>query len=507
MLARQINAQQKSVSTSLAAPVRGLNDKDAIQDMKPEFALMLDNWVARSDYVELRAGSSSHATGVGAGAVETLMAYRSGTSSKLLAAGGGSIYDATATGAVGSALGSGYSNDRWQYVNVNGYILAVNGADTPIEYDGSAIANSIMTGSGLTTSNLIHVNVFKERVWFVEKDTLNAWYLPVKAITGTATVFDLSFVARRGGSLAAMMTLSRDGGDGLDDIAVFLTTEGEALVYQGTDPSSASTWALVGIYYIGKPVGRRCFENYGAESIFIGEDGIFPVSAALREARTNDRLALSDNIRNTFRREVDSHGDVFGWQPILYVAENLLLVNVVRTDGVSVQYVMDTAAGGWSRFTDWQAKCFVDLDDVLYFGGSGGIVYKAYDGLSDSGSTITADCKTAYHYFGRDRARRKTFHMIRPILQSSGIPDAYVRLDFDFKSAAITTTPGTGTSTGTPWGSAWGSPWSSSENTTDDWLGIEGDGYAASTVMRVATNNMTVRWIGTDYVYERGNIA
>lgn len=491
---------------TLPAPVKGLNDRDPLQDTAPEFAIQMDNWVARADYVELRKGSVSHATGIGA-AVETLMAYRSGASSKLLACGNGSIYDATSAGAVGSALASSKTSNRWQYVNFNGYILAVNGANTPIQYNGSTIANSTMSGVGLTTSNLIHINIFKERAWFIEKDTLNAWYLAAKAITGILTKFDLSFVARRGGSLTAMITLTRDGGDGIDDLAVFLTSEGEAIVYQGTDPSSAATWALVGIFYIGKPVGRRCFERYGSESLILCQDGIFPLSAALSESRTNDRLALTDNIRNTINRNISSHGNTFGWEIIQFSAENLLIVNTVRTNGTAYQYVMDTAGGGWSRFVNWPARCFAELNNSLYFGDSSGSVRRAYTGTADLGSNIVGDIKTAFHYFTRDKNRHKVFKMVRPVLQSTGVPDIYMRLDFDFRSALITATPMAGTNIGTAWGSPWGSQWSSSDYTYDDLLGVEGEGRAASTVMRVATNVLTPRWVSTDYLFEVGNFA
>ena len=128
----------------------------------------------------------------------------------------------------------------------------VNGIDAPQEYDGSTVAALTISGSGLTVTNLIDCVVFNSRVLYVEKDTLSFWYTATNAIGGTLTKFDLSRVGKFGGTLMTIATITVDAGDGPDDFVCFITTTGEVIVYAGTDPSSASTFGLVGRFKNGE---------------------------------------------------------------------------------------------------------------------------------------------------------------------------------------------------------------------------------------------------------------
>jgi hypothetical protein len=44
----------------------------------------------------------------------------------------------------------------------------------------------------------------------------------------------------------AMGTWTLDAGYGVDDYAVFITNNGEAIVYKGSDPSDPNDWSLIG---------------------------------------------------------------------------------------------------------------------------------------------------------------------------------------------------------------------------------------------------------------------
>jgi hypothetical protein len=57
---------------------------------------------------------------------------------------------------------------------------------------------------------------------------------------------------------------------------VFVTDQGEVMVYRGTDPSSASTWALIGIWIVGAPIGNRCLMKYGGDLLVLTLDGLDP---------------------------------------------------------------------------------------------------------------------------------------------------------------------------------------------------------------------------------------
>ena len=98
-----------SDSTSIQAPVGGLNAKDAYAAMKPTEAVELENMFPTPSSVDIRRGMVAHVTGF-ASPVESVMAYKSATTSKLFAASGTAIYDATGAGAVGSSVVSSMTN-------------------------------------------------------------------------------------------------------------------------------------------------------------------------------------------------------------------------------------------------------------------------------------------------------------------------------------------------------------------------------------------------------------
>ncbi|MCR4332457.1 MAG: hypothetical protein NUV34_07115, partial [Sulfuricaulis sp.] len=274
-MARKIPAKVRA----LPAPIGGWNARDALGAMPVADAVTLVNMFPATTDVRVRFGHVQWKTGFSS-QTQTLMSYSGSTTDKLKAIAGGSVYDATASGAVGAAELSGLSNSKWQYVNVTtpggNFIEMCNGADSVYTYDGTTWTDQSGNITGVTSSTLININVHKDRVWFIQVGTLKAWYLPSQSISGAANVLDLSSFAPHGGYLMAMGTWTIDAGYGLDDLAVFVTSNGDIIVYRGTDPASASTWALVGVFYSGSPIGRRCLAKYKGDLLLICQDGLVP---------------------------------------------------------------------------------------------------------------------------------------------------------------------------------------------------------------------------------------
>ena len=180
MQRRRVNRQGAARSLSRPAPVLGWNPRDSRQAMKPAEAIQLDNWFPDTGFVKVRPGHEGHATGVGSGLVKSVFAWWGPGSQKLLAAGGGEIYDASSAGSASALTSNTYTSDEWQTVNYGNHVTGVNGSDTPWHYDGTTFANSTWTATGLTQSNLINVAAFNNRLYFVEKDKAFFWYSDVK---------------------------------------------------------------------------------------------------------------------------------------------------------------------------------------------------------------------------------------------------------------------------------------------------------------------------------------
>jgi len=498
----------KSKSKAFPPPIGGWDTRQALADMPIENAVILDNLFPSTDKVTVRRGYTSFATGM-SGNVESLLEYTGVDGvAELFAANGGSIYDVSGSGAVGAAVVTGASNNRWQQVQIGTgagqFLFICNGADTPRTYNGSTWANATITGP--TQANLIWANLHQRRLWVGEVNSLTAHYGAVNAIGGAFTAFSLAGVARKGGYIVAMGTWTRDNGDGMDDAAVFLTSEGEAIVYQGTDPASASTWSLVGRFEIGRPIGRRCLIKAGGDIVVMTQDGFIPLSAGLqRDTSQAEIVALSSQINKAVNDAVREFGTLYGWQPFIYPRGTQFIFNIPQSTTAFNQFVFNTITGAPCRFTGINAICWGMKGDEAYFGGTDGKVYKYDDGNSDGGSNINWDGLQAFSYFGSPN-KKKSFKLVETIFQSDGNPSAAIEMNVDFQIKTFQGVTVESATSAARWGiSKWGiGTWGSADQIYRGWRGVRGVGRSAAVRIRGSTTSARPSWIATNYTYVEG---
>jgi hypothetical protein len=502
------NKTQVSGVTSVPAPVGGLNSRDSLAEMPPSDAVVMENFFPATTEVVLRKGYSNYVTGF-SGQVETLMVYSS-TVEKMFAICGGSVYDASTAGTVGSAVLTGLTNSRWQYCNIatpGGQFLSMaNGIDGPRLYDGTSWTTPTITG--VTPTNLNSPILFKNRQYFIEKGTLKTWYLPVLSIAGAASAIDMSSVAKLGGYIVAHETWTMDAGYGVDDYYVAVTNHGEIIVYQGTDPSSASTWALKGVWRLGAPVGARCLQKLGGDILIICQDGLMPLGAALQSSRVNPRVALTDKIQWSISEDISTYGGNFGWQSFYYPAENQLWLNVPTSTGSGqYQYAMNTVSSSWGKYIGFNANC-LQLFNEQAFMGANGAVCKVWTGNNDNGATIRGRALQAFSNYGSP-GQLKRFTMSRPIFRATGAPSVKGGMNLDFNLNVPVSDLNFSTSAYGQWDSGvwdlsvWGD---TAYSIYQDWQGVQGVGYYGAPQVYAATNGVDVRWVSTDVVFEKGQI-
>ena len=319
---------------SVPAPVGGWNARDSLTAMQPNEAVILENWFPATTECTLRNGYTKWSTGI-TGQVETIMAYSGANSDKLFAIAGGKVYDCTSGGAVGAAVVSGLTNSRWGYCNIattgGNFLSMANGVDAPRLYNGTTWSTPTITG--VTATNLKDPILYAERQFFIEKNTLKTWYLPVDSIAGAANPVDISSLATKGGYIVAHGTWTIDAGTGVNDHYVIMTNRGQVIVYQGTDPSSTTTWSMVGVWDIGAPVGARALYKYAGDMLLITQDGVVPLSGALQSSRVQPRVAITDKIQYAISEAVTNYATNFGWQLMYVPTINQLWLNVPVQEG------------------------------------------------------------------------------------------------------------------------------------------------------------------------------
>ena len=397
------------------------------------------------------------------------------------------------------------------------FVITVTGA-TAFTYisTGTTTVTSV-TGSyttigitGINSNTFINVNLFKNRLYFTQKDSLTCWFLDVNAIGGAASPLYFGGIARNAGYLQAMGTWTLDAGQGADDYAVFVTSMGEVIVYNGTDPTTAATWALKGVWQMGQTFSRRCFFKWAGDLLLLTQDGLLPLASALQSSRLDPRVNLTDKIYFAVSQAATLYYNQFGWQIQYFASENMLILNIPIPNGME-QYVMHTITKAWARFTGIQGYCWeVSGNSDMHF-GSNGFVGNFYVATSDDESNISATAQQAYSYFDTP-GQLKRFTLVRPILQSTGgVPSVLcgISVDFDTQSQLGAVSFNPNTQTEGIWDTAkWdGNVWAGGLITTKIWQGVTGIGYTGSVNLNAASRGIELHWASTDYVMEAGGVV
>ena len=228
-------------------------------------------------------------------------------------------------------------------------------------------------GSGLT-----YVCKYRNRLFFVEKNSMNAWYLPLNSVGGLLSLIPLSGAATKGGKLLFCAVWSLDAGDGIDDKIVFCTDLGELIIFTGSDPSSAASWRQEGRYDMSAPLGMNAHVNIGGDLLIATVEGILPTSGAITKGKAELELAaITRNIRSMWRDEAidkreypwtfckwDEYGGIFVTLPGGLPGQRRCLVT-------------NSSTGAWARFTGWDAMCWIRMGPDMFFGTQGGIIMQA----------------------------------------------------------------------------------------------------------------------------------
>lgn len=437
------------------APIRGWVLNENLATVQPAGARKLDNWFCTTTGIRVRGGAVKHAT---LPAAVTFLATYNSTSDKFIATTAAGVFDISApttpttvlTAAVGGRTSGDYA--AAQFGTAGGdFLYLVNGADKPLLFNGSTFtaidAASTPAITGVTTTLLSHVWSYANRLFFVEKNTMNAWYLPVTSIGGAAQSVSLAGVFKKGGALLFGATWSQDSGAGLDDKCVFVSTEGEVAIFEGTNPGSATDWRMAGLYQMPKPLGKNASTQAGGDLLIATEVGLIPVSAAIQnDLAALESKAVSARIAPYWQKQARTLSS--GWQMVKAPRKGVMFVSLPGSADVSALAV-NLLTGAWSRCTGWDARCLGFFNDAPYFGAADSCIYLMDSGGTDNGAIYTALYLGQHEQMGV-YGRTKTVRQMRAMFQTGTSALAQVRALADYSetttapppvSAAISTAP------------------------------------------------------------------
>lgn len=297
----------------------------------------------------------------------------------------------------------------------------------------SGVSNALTTTiTGVDTSALSYVWSYASRLFFIEKNTMKAHYLGADAIGGSLSTLNLGSVFSKGGSLLFGTKWSVDAGDGLDDKWVVCTTEGEVAVYSGTNPGSADTWALQGVYDLPRPLGPKAHLAVAGDVLIATEVGLIPLSAAVsQDASKIAEFALSAPIDEYWQAKGLQLPET--WEIKRVDAEGIAIVTQPLTAGqagdAGKPLVITLETGAWSRWTGIDMACVGQFGDNGYFGATDGYIYRMQSGGTDDGSPYTCSWLGQHDPLGAYGAQKT-------VVQMRSIWDAGTPLDVQVSAVA-----------------------------------------------------------------------
>ncbi|RVQ74895.1 hypothetical protein [Sinorhizobium medicae] len=439
-----LGRQQTSQPVTFPAPRGGLVTTADMASQQPGSATVLRNFFPTLMGCKIRGGSQRKGLAADGGDIRSAFKYKYGSNEKLFMATNAGIYNMTAPAtppATTAAEVSGMSGGDWcafQHSNAGtSWLVCLNGANDRRLYNGTTwtTAPAITFTDGTTMAQLNYGWLFKNREFFLKNGTLDAYYLPVNAVGGAAVVFPLGGVMKKGGSLLTGFSWSLESGDGLSDLCVFLSTEGEIAVYAGSGPSSASDFALKGVYQIGRPLGKN-----GADILIATTDGLTPMSQVFqRDRQALSLVSVSRPIEDDWRRAANATGT--GWTLKQWPEQNLVFVafpeNTVVAD---TTFVLNVLTGRWSTISNWQALCYETLQGGLFFGSLDGYMWQGDAGGTDDGLSFSATYLSQFSpatQFGQ----RATATMAHMYFRAKSAPKVrlFARADYDRSTPTFTT--------------------------------------------------------------------
>lgn len=416
------------INTSLSFAYGGLNIADPLDNMLPQYALEMDNVIPEPSGDRVRNGFLQRVDNVG---YAKALAINIAGNERLVCATDEKldIYDVT-NFTIAPVTKSGFSSSNWLNCNFTDgsgvqHVFFANGADTPQDF---TVANG-MTDTSLTIPQgvlLSHPLAFKNRLYFISGDfTLS--YTGVQSISGQLTAFSMGSFFKKGGKLITIANWTQDAGQGVDDLLVLISSEGEVMIYSGTDPE-ANDWSTKGVFQIPKPIGNNCCATFGADLVVITEKGYLPLSNVLSDIRAN-RAGISQKVDGiTKGRNVNKNWEIHfspkrGW--LIINAPSLLAGYAYE------QHVLNTETNAWCRFIGMDSNSWAEVLDRLFFVNGDGI-FEADVGSTDNGAYIVFSVQRAYNRFGLNY--KKQLMEIDPLFytETSSLLELYKRIDVDF---------------------------------------------------------------------------
>lgn len=525
---------------TMPPPYNGLDLVSAIDNMEPTYALELVNVFPGAGSPTVRNGYSEYVAASSlAGSVPILFMdtlHKADGTSELVLATQTKLYRITETATVTDITSvPAHTNGEFQSIVFGNRMYLCNGVDNAKVYSGTGTAATDLTFTGVTLSTLVNVNAYKERLYFVEKNSARFWYGEVQ-VTGTGgspalTSFDLQYVFTKGGRLLFTSSYTNQFSQSSQSLFMAVSSEGEIVFYTGSYAGDVNTWGLVARYFIGRPLGYRAFIRINNDIWILTQQGIVPVSSLFQMDPEQALNVVSQRINPLITEFANINSFDHEWTGFFWPAGRRVYVNVPSSSSTSffLVYSLDTKA--WTKFalsseTHGISSCV--FKNLPFYASNTGNVWQGETGQADAlllsggtGDSIVFSYRGPFSFY-ESRGNYKAYKDIRPLIKAKRGVTFNIGLDTDFKKSQTVSTVTSSPGYYTAWGSAWGigagtlstvtglplptvfTPWSSDVEYIFDRFAVKGQGHCAAIRAGGSIKNSTCQFFGFEIRFDLG---
>lgn len=500
---------------SIPAPIGGINAVDPLAAMPPQFCLEAKNLIADGRTMKVRPGYALWASFDDSllpnGGAKTILPFLDGEpgNNKLFCVSKDGIYDMTGGGTlvtpdIALSGGAGCGWGVWtNFVNDGGahYLFYADPDDGLFEYTVSGGWVQPTGITGVNEADLVFVMQHMGRIWFIEKDTATAWYLAAGAVTGAATAFYFGNKFTHGGRLVGLYSWTVDGGQGIDDHLVAISSSGDVMVYKVVDPSDPTDMLLIGQYYMGPPpAGYRTAAMQGGELYLLCQYGVIPLTRLMQGALVQqENTQISRNISPLIVSLMLQTQQVNGWEMKNIPVSNCFIVGTPPIEGYPpLQYCLSTRTNGWTTWEDLPYQTGEMYGTEFYFADDDESIWKL-TGNTDAantaglfGSNIRFTILSSYQDYG-ETGHYHVGQFIRVVLASVNAPGLAAKVRYDYDASPVTASAPASAFTEPLWNTAeWDDAvWGGTMTARTFMFGATGIGRAMAVVLAGNSNSET----------------
>jgi len=233
---------------------------------------------------------------------------------------------------------------------------------------------------------------------------------------------------------------------------VAISSSGDVLIYQGTDPSVATSWSLVGEWYIGPPpAGRRNVSSFGGDLYVLSSYGLLPLSKLIAGVLIQNQTEyVSRKISPLINSTMATLRTTKGWEVRLVPSENLILIAAPPFGNApQQQFVQSLNTQGWAIYRDLAYNTGNSWNGAFYIGDTLGNVY-LHTGNTDLGLAIKWSMLSSFQEY-EEIGRYHRVHLIRPVFLSLVAPSFAVQVKYDYDLSEVLAPPSSSVISGALW--------------------------------------------------------